>query len=95
MVEMYCAAEAAGLTLTSGKIVSKVVDGGVDEEKLFHYAEQHLVTVMNSFDGRLLENSVLVLDNARIHHSERFKRLLRKTGALVYFLSPCESRISS
>ena len=73
----------------------KVVKGGVTDDKLYEYAERHLVPIMNTFDHRQLENSIVVLDNALIHHSPRFQRLLKETGALVYFLSPCESPAST
>ena len=66
----------------------KVVDGGVDDDALYDWAVAHLAPVLNPYDERSLPNSIIVLDNATIHHQPRFRQLLKDIGVLVFFLAP-------
>jgi hypothetical protein len=43
---------------------------------------------LRPFDNRRLKNSIIILDNAIIHTSRKFIRMLERVGCLVLFLSP-------
>ena len=66
----------------------KVVDGGVDDEALFKWAVESLSPVLNPYDERELPNSIILLDNATVHHQPRFVQMLDDIGVLYFFLSP-------
>ncbi len=61
---------------------------GVGDEQLLEWAETHLCPHLNPFDDRHLPNSILVLDNAVVHHSEEFVAMVEETGAQMLYLSP-------
>ena len=65
-----------------------MIEGGVTDEAFCEWAEVYLIPVLNPFDSRHLENSVVVLDNAGVHHSPRFRRMLQETGCFILYLSP-------
>jgi hypothetical protein len=53
---------------------------GVGDEELLFWAENYLCPNLNPFDGRRLPNSILVLDNATVHHSRAFIAMVEETG---------------
>ncbi len=59
----------------------------VDAEKFKHYVEDALVPFLQPFNG-VNAHSVVVLDNASIHHVEDVVDTIQRTGALVQFLPP-------
>eukprot|EP01047_Picozoa_sp_COSAG01_P035247 COSAG01_NODE_2691_length_7244_cov_143.957465_4_plen_206_part_00 len=66
----------------------KVVEGGVGDDQFFEWAVENLSPVLNKYDERELPNSILLLDNAIIHHQPRFVKMLDDIGCLYYYLSP-------
>ncbi len=59
----------------------------VDAEKFKHYVEDALVLYLQPFNG-VNAHSIVVLDNASIHHVEEVVDTIQHTGALVQFLPP-------
>ncbi len=59
----------------------------VDAEKLKLYVEDALVPYLQPFNG-VNAHSIVVLDNASIHHAEEVVDTIQRTGALVQFLPP-------
>jgi hypothetical protein len=52
------------------------------------WAEEFLVPILRPFDDRHLPNSILILDNAVVHHSEEFVQMIEETGCQMIYLSP-------
>ena len=63
------------------------VIGGVTAENFDHFVADALLPNLQSFNG-VNPCSVVVLDNARIHHSGDILSLAEGAGALVHFLPP-------
>ena len=63
------------------------VIGSVTADKFKHYAENALVPHLRPFNG-VNAHSVVILDNASIHHVDGVVDTIRQTGALVQFLPP-------
>lgn len=61
--------------------------GTVNADKFEEFIEQSLVPVLQPFDG-VSPNSVVILDNASIHHVDRVITAIQQTGAVVQFLPP-------
>jgi hypothetical protein len=61
---------------------------GVGDDALLEWAKECLCPCLNPFDDQHLPNSILILDNAVIHHSHEFVEMIEKTGALMLYLSP-------
>ena len=53
--------------------------GTVNADKFEEFIEQSLVPVLQPFDGVNL-NSVVILDNASIHHADRVITAIQQTG---------------
>ena len=51
------------------------------------FLENKLNLSLHSFNGTN-PNSVIVMDNAAIHHVDGVEELLENLGVLIYFLSP-------
>lgn len=56
-------------------------------DKFYEYAETCLLPYLLPFNG-VNPNSVVVMDNAAIHHVESVVNLIESTGAIVMFLPP-------
>ena len=65
------------------KIVHELVDGDV----FYDFVHTHLIPHLQPFDGCNL-HSVVILDNASIHHVEEAVRAIEDVGAIVHFLPP-------
>ena len=63
------------------------VTGGVDAEKFSDFVKECLLPQLQPFTGTNAR-SVVILDNAAIHHVDGIVELIRSRGALVQFLSP-------
>ena len=61
--------------------------GSVDADKFKHFIDQSLIPNLQPFNG-VNRNSVVILDNAAIHHVEDVVPLIQTSGALVQFLPP-------
>lgn len=72
---------------TTGILDCYTTTGSVTSEKFEEFISESLVGVLQPFDG-ISPNSVVVLDNASIHHVDRVVHLIQSTGALIQFLPP-------
>lgn len=59
----------------------------VNADKFRHFVDDALTPYLQPFNG-INPNSVVILDNASIHHSENVVDTIQQTGALVQFLPP-------
>ena len=66
----------------------KVVEGPVGDDEFMKWARESLSPVLNPYDENLHPNSIVVLDNAIIHHQPEFLKMLEDIGCEVFFLSP-------
>lgn len=67
-----------------GALYFEVFEGSTDSERFEKFVERLL-----PFCGRYPEpRSVLILDNASIHHSERVKQLCEDAGVVLLYLPP-------
>ena len=71
----------------TGVLDCHVTTGTVDADVFDHFVRDSLSTVVQAFDG-VNQNSVIVLDNASIHHMDKVVQSLKNTGVMVHFLPP-------
>lgn len=64
-----------------------LVEENVNAAKFLQFIQRCLLPILLPFDGDN-PRSVVVLDNAAIHHIEAVTELISSTGALVRFLPP-------
>lgn len=62
-------------------------EGNVNGEIFCDFVKRCLVPLLNPFDGTS-ERSVVVMDNASIHHVENVTSTILATGAIIRFLPP-------
>ena len=62
-------------------------EGSIDGDKFCNFVERCLVPILQPFNGTN-DRSIVVMDNASIHHVERVVTTIQNTGALVRFLPP-------
>jgi transposase len=67
-----------------GVILVRVFRGSTDSTVFEEYIEQ-LLPLMGKWPER---NSVLVMDNASIHHTERIRQMCHKAGVMLVYLPP-------
>ena len=72
---------------TSGVLDCHVVQGTVDGDVFYDFVQNDLLPHMMPFNG-VNPHSVLVLDNASIHHVDGIMSMVESIGALVLFLPP-------
>ena len=78
---------AIGVITTRGVEDAYLVDGNVNGKIFLDFVQRCLLDVIQPFDGNN-PRSVVVLDNASIHHLETVVDLIEAAGALVQFLPP-------
>ena len=64
-----------------------ITEGSVNGDTFLHFVHTMLLPILNSFDGQS-KNSVVIMDNASIHHTDSVVRTINATGALIRFLPP-------
>lgn len=64
-----------------------ITTGSVDADVFEEFIDHSLSHVVQPFNGTN-ENSVVVLDNASIHHVDHVEQSIRNTGAMIHFLPP-------
>ncbi|PKB98454.1 hypothetical protein RhiirA5_262809, partial [Rhizophagus irregularis] len=69
------------LTL-DGFVAVDVFEGACDKNKFINFVLNKVVPIMNSYPGN---NSVIIMDNARIHHDADLISLLEGLGCHVIF----------
>ena len=65
-----------------------IAEGNVNADIFLNFVQRCLLPILLPFDGGDNPRSVVILDNASIHHVETVTRLISATGALVRFLPP-------
>ncbi|PPR04773.1 hypothetical protein CVT24_007089, partial [Panaeolus cyanescens] len=76
---------AEGLLTLDGMVANTVVEGSMTRELYLHFLEFSVMPLCSPFPGPL---SVLVMDNARIHHGEEILELAHRFGVRIEFLPP-------
>ena len=56
-----------------------IIEGSVNGNTFLHFV---LLPILNLFDGHS-KNSVVIIDNASIHHTDSVVRTIGATGALI------------
>lgn len=79
--------------LTLDGVIDCVVDDvkGVNAERLIYNIFFHLVPHLRPFPGR---NSIVMLDNASIHHDPRVRQMIEATGARIVFIPPYANNLN-
>ena len=62
-----------------------MLEGGVDGNNFCDYIERSLLPAMMPFDG-VNPRSILIMDNAPIHHDQQVQDLVDNAGCLLWFL---------
>ena len=70
-----------------GLLDCKVIHGSVNSDSFYEFIHTHLITHLQPFNGRN-PHSVVILDNASIHHTENVVKIIEDIGVLVHFLPP-------
>ena len=70
-----------------GNFGCHITEGGVDAEVFQQFLDQYLIPKLMPFNGTN-PHSVVILDNAAIHHVESVVASLEGLGVLVHFLPP-------
>ena len=76
---------AIGVLSTEGLKDVYITDDSVDGDTFVHFLRHTLLPILMPFDGQN-PNSVVIMDNASIHHIDEVIELLTAVGALVKFL---------
>ena len=72
---------------TGGLVAAEYFHGTVNSDTFYDFARGSLIPQMNSFDGSS-PNSIIIMDNCKIHHVADVIELFRSVGILVLFLPP-------
>ncbi|KAG1844619.1 hypothetical protein DFJ58DRAFT_717593 [Suillus subalutaceus] len=72
----------AAMTI-NGYTAARVVEGSFDSEEFYDFVVEEVLPHMNPFPE---EQSVLVLDNCRIHHNEALVAAVESAGLILVFL---------
>ena len=77
----------AAMSWSEGILDVDLTSGSVNGDTFYDFVCGTLIPNMHPFDG-LSRNSIVVMDNCSIHHTERVRQLLDTAGILVIFLPP-------
>ena len=78
---------AIGILSTEGAEDVYITDGTVDCDKFLEFVRQNLLPLLMPFNGQN-PNSIVILDNASIHHVDQVVELITSVSALIRFLPP-------
>ena len=70
-----------------GVLEMSFIEGGVCAETFKAFIEEKLISKLRPFNC-VNSNSILIMDNASIHHAQDVVQLVESLGVLVYFLPP-------
>lgn len=84
---LLAACDVDGFIPESCDIVLRDEDGTVDTERFLLWVQTKLCPMLGRYD-RMEKRSVVVLDNATIHHDDRVVKAIEATGALVIYTAP-------
>lgn len=76
---------AEGSLTVDGMVSNTVVEGSMTRARFLEYLEHSVLPLCTPFPGYL---SVLVMDNARIHHGEEILELTQHFGVRLEYLPP-------
>ena len=71
----------------AGLLDCLTVAGGVDGDEFYQFVHCQLLPHLNPFDGTN-KHSIVVMDNASIHHVDGIVDMIEQVGAMVIFLPP-------
>ena len=89
-LKLYCQGKhvtAIAAMSIQGPLECTIVEGGVNGDVFKTFLEEKLSPVLQPFNG-VNPNSIIIMDNATIHHVDGVVELLESLGVLVYFLPP-------
>ncbi|RXW14516.1 hypothetical protein EST38_g11337 [Candolleomyces aberdarensis] len=75
----------AAMALNEGIIASRVIKGSFTHNSFYEYLRDDVLPTTTPYPG---PRSVLILDNARIHHSEEIRELVHSFGCRIEYLPP-------
>ncbi len=78
---------AIALMSVQGLLDCKLVHGPVDGDAFYDFVHTHLLPLLQPYNG-CNPHSVVILDNASIHHVEEAVKAIEDVGAIVHFLPP-------
>ena len=78
---------AIGVMTTRGIEDTYLIEGNVDGDIFLQFVQKCLLNIIHPFHGNNAR-SVVVIDNASIHHVDTVVELITAAGALVRFLPP-------
>ena len=78
---------AIGIMSSEGIEDIYITKGTVNGDVFLDFVQKQLIPILNPFDGAS-PHSVVILDNASIHHTNDVLAAILSTGALVKFLPP-------
>ena len=78
---------AIGIISTKGVQDVYITDGTVNGDRFFVFVRRDMLPLLMPFDGQS-PNSIIIMDNASIHHVDQVTELITSVGALVRFLPP-------
>jgi len=76
---------ATGLLTSHGMLASTVVEGSMHRDQYLGFLEHQVLPLCSRYPGPL---SVLVMDNARIHHGEEIQELCDRYSVHLVYLPP-------
>ena len=86
-MRLMCRGIKVSAVALDGFVSVQCSTGSVNKDVLSVFLEQYLIPHLLPFNG-INPQSVVILDNASIHHTRRPFELIKSVGALVYFLLP-------
>ena len=78
---------AVAAVMLDGLVTVQCCRESINEDRFCSFIEQHLLPHLLPFNG-VNPRSVVLLDNASIHHTNRPIELIQSVGAIVHFLPP-------
>ena len=72
---------------SSGIINFHIEDGPVDSDQFYYCVQRYLLPHLMPFDGSN-PHSVVIMDNASIHHVDELVQMIQGVGAMIIFLPP-------
>ena len=82
-----CGISAVGIMTTEGIEDAYLTENTVDGEAFEHFVRTSLLPILMPFNG-VNSHSVVIMDNAAIHHMEQITDMIHGVGALVRWLPP-------
>ena len=70
-----------------GLLDCKIHHESVNGDTFYNFVLTHLVALLQPFNGHNI-HSVVILDNASIHHTGQAVQAIVETGAILHFLPP-------